>query len=155
MSSKRTILVVDDDPRDVELVFEALAEQNLEAEVVAVRDGLEALDFLLCRGEYESVQTPKPVVIFLDLKLPFMSGLDVLREIRANAQLKNLPVVIWTSSREKGDILLSYELGTNAYVVKPVDFLEFRKVIQHMGTFWSEMNEVPIQPDEPHLERQS
>lgn len=143
MNELKRILLVEDDPRDIELTLTALAENNLANEVVVVRDGAEALDFLRYEGGYQIRRKGNPAVILLDLKLPKVDGLQVLREIRSDNALKTIPVCILTSSREERDLIESYNLGVNAYVVKPVGFKEFVTVVQEIGLFWAVINEVP------------
>lgn len=139
----KPILLVEDNPNDLELTLIALEKSQLANEVIIVRDGAEALDYLLCRGEYASRQAGNPAVVLLDLKLPKVDGLEVLREIRTTNGLKSTPVVMLTSSKEEQDLLRSYELGVNAYVVKPVDFTEFVRAIADLGIFWAVLNEPP------------
>ena len=137
------ILLVEDDPYDVELTLSALAENHLANEVVVVRDGAEALDYLYRRGAYESRVAGHPVVMLLDLKLPKVDGLEVLEHVKSNPDLKTTPVVMLTSSREEQDLAKSYNLGTNAYVVKPVDFSDFVEAIRKLGLFWAVVNQPP------------
>jgi DNA-binding response OmpR family regulator len=137
------ILMVEDDPKDVELSMTALEDYNIANEVIVARDGEEALDYLLCRGKYKDRASDNPAVILLDLKLPKVDGLEVLREIKADAKLKMIPVVVLTSSREEKDLVTSYKLGVNAYVVKPVDFHEFVNAIKELGVFWALINQPP------------
>jgi CheY-like chemotaxis protein len=137
------ILLVEDDPKDIELTLAALGEYKLANEVIVVRDGAEALDYLHTRGEYKSRATDNPAVVLLDLKLPKVDGLEVLREIRSDERLKLIPVVVLTSSREDRDMVGSYKLGVNAYVVKPVDFHEFVNAVKELGVFWAVINEPP------------
>ena len=139
----KPILLVEDNPNDLELTLIALEKSQLANEVIIVRDGAEALDYLMCRGEYAKRQAGNPAVVLLDLKLPKVDGLEVLREIRATTGLKSTPVVMLTSSKEEQDLLRSYELGVNAYVVKPVDFTEFVRAIADLGIFWAVLNEPP------------
>jgi DNA-binding response OmpR family regulator len=136
-------LLVEDDPNDVELIMTGLAENNLANEVVAVHDGAEALDYLYYRGKFESRAVRNPVVVLLDLKLPKIGGLDVLRQIRNDEKLKLMPVVILTSSHEEKDVVEGYRLGTNGYVVKPLDFHEFVDAVKQTGAFWAVVNEPP------------
>jgi len=143
MSKARRILLVEDDSRDAELTLAALEECDLASEVVIVRDGEEALDYLHCRNGFEGRQIGNPAVTLLDLKLPKVDGLEVLKNIRASERLKLLPVVVLTSSNHERDVTASYESGVNAYVVKPVDFGEFVKVIKQLGIFWAVINEPP------------
>jgi CheY-like chemotaxis protein len=137
------ILLVEDDPHDVELTLAALEEHNLANRVVVVGDGAEALDYLYCRGTFQTRTSGPPVVVLLDLKMPKVSGLEVLKTIKADANLKSIPVVVLTSSREEPDLIESYKYGVNAYVVKPVDFSEFIKAVKRLGIFWAAINEPP------------
>jgi len=137
------ILMVEDDPNDVELTLTALAEYNLTNEVVVTRDGEEALDYLYCRGAFATRTTDNPAVMLLDLKLPKVDGLEVLQQVKSDANLKMIPVVVLTSSHEERDMIASYKLGVNAYVVKPVDFHEFVNAIKELGIFWAVINEPP------------
>jgi CheY-like chemotaxis protein len=143
MSELGRILLVEDDPRDVELTLEALGEYNLANEVVVTRDGEKALDYLYCRGEFSNRSNDNPAVMLLDLKLPKVDGLEVLQQIRSDERLKLIPVVVLTSSHEEKDMMRSYQLGVNAYVVKPVDFHEFVNAIKELGVFWAVINEPP------------
>jgi CheY-like chemotaxis protein len=137
------ILMVEDDPRDVELTLTALEEYNLTNEVVVTRDGEEALDYLFCRGRFKGRTNGNPAVLLLDLKLPKVDGLEVLQQIKSDEKLRLIPVVVLTSSREERDMVASYKLGVNAYVVKPVDFHEFVNAIKELGVFWAIINEPP------------
>ena len=137
------ILMVEDDPQDVELTLTALAEYNLANEVVVAGDGEEALDYLYCRGKFQARTSDNPAVLLLDLKLPKVDGLEVLQKIKADENLSMIPVVVLTSSREERDMVASYKLGVNAYVVKPVDFHEFVNAIKELGVFWAVINEPP------------
>ena len=137
------ILIVEDDPKDVELTLTALEEYNLANEVVVTRDGEEALDYLYCRGNFATRTNDNPAVLLLDLKLPKVDGLEVLQQIKSDEKLKMIPVVVLTSSREERDMVASYKLGVNAYVVKPVDFHEFVNAIKELGIFWAVINEPP------------
>jgi CheY-like chemotaxis protein len=139
----KPILLVEDNPNDLELTLIALERSQLANEVVIVRDGADALDYLHGRGAYASREQGNPAVVLLDLKLPKVDGLEVLADIRGNAQLKSMPVVMLTSSKEEQDLIRSYELGVNAYVVKPVDFAEFVRAIADLGIFWAVLNEPP------------
>jgi CheY-like chemotaxis protein len=134
---------VEDDPKDVELTLTALEEYNLANEVVVTRDGEEALDYLYCRGNFERRTSDNPAVLLLDLKLPKVDGLEVLQQIKSDEKLRMIPVVVLTSSREEKDMVASYKLGVNAYVVKPVDFHEFVNAIKELGVFWAVINEPP------------
>ena len=143
MNELGRILIVEDDPKDVELTLTALEEYNLANEVVVTRDGEEALDYLYCRGNFATRTSDNPAVLLLDLKLPKVDGLEVLQQIKSDEKLKMIPVVVLTSSREERDMVASYKLGVNAYVVKPVDFHEFVNAIKELGIFWAVINEPP------------
>ncbi len=143
MDEVKRVLLVEDDPNDVELTMNGLAEYNLANEVVVARDGEEALDYLYHRGKFAGMENGNPAVVLLDLKLPKVDGLEVLRRMKADENLKIVPVVILTSSREDRDMIEGYKLGTNAYVVKPVDFHQFVDAVRHIGVFWSIINEPP------------
>ena len=143
MSTLGRILMVEDDPRDVELTLTALEEYNLANEVVVTRDGEEALDYLYQRGQFKMRAGDNPAVILLDLKLPKVDGLEVLKQIKSDEKLRLIPVVVLTSSKEEKDMVASYKLGVNAYVVKPVDFHEFVNAIKELGAFWAVINEPP------------
>jgi CheY-like chemotaxis protein len=145
MSDLRTILLAEDNPKDVELTLEALSEHNLANQVVVVKDGVEAMEFLRCEGKYKMRRQGNPAVVLLDIKMPRMDGMEVLKAIRSDPTLKMLPVVILTSSREEPDLKKCYELGANAYVVKPVDFKEFIEAVKQVGVFWAVINELPPQ----------
>jgi CheY-like chemotaxis protein len=139
----KPILLVEDNPKDLELTLVALEKNQLANEVITLRDGAEALDYLFRRGQYQSRAEGNPAVILLDLKLPKVDGLQVLEQIRADAALRSVPVVMLTSSREEKDLVRSYNLGVNAYVVKPVGFREFIQAISDLGIFWAVLNEPP------------
>lgn len=141
MNALRTILLAEDDPRDVELTLEALSTDNLASRVVVARDGIEALDYLYARGAFHNRPSGNPAVVLLDIKMPKLDGLGVLKAIRADPRLKLIPVVFLTSSREQRDLVEGYRLGVNAYVVKPVNFQEFVQVARKLGVFWALMNE--------------
>lgn len=143
MSNFKRILLAEDDPRDVELTLMALTESNLANEVDVVRDGQEALDYLFRRGAFENRTGNNPALILLDLKMPKVDGLEVLRAVRDDETVRMTPVVILTSSREERDIVESYKLGVNAYVVKPVDFSQFLEAIKQIGAFWAVVNQPP------------
>jgi CheY-like chemotaxis protein len=143
MSTLGRILVVEDDPRDVELTLTALEDFNLANEVVVTRNGQEALDYLYRRGEFNTRPRENPAVMLLDLKLPKVDGLEVLQQIRSDEDLKIIPVVVLTSSHEEKDMMRSYKLGVNAYVVKPVDFHEFVNAVRELGVFWAVINQPP------------
>lgn len=142
MDKLKTILLVDDDPNDIELALQALAEHRLANDIAVVNDGEQALDFLYRRGRFEA-SDGTPAVVLLDLKMPRVDGLTVLRTIKSDPALKTIPVVMLTSSREERDLIASYELGVNAYVVKPVGFPEFMEAIKQLGFFWAVLNECP------------
>ena len=137
------ILLVEDDPKDTELTMAALEEYNLSNEVVVASDGEEALDYLYYRGKFQRRSGDNPAVMLLDLKLPKVDGFEVLQRVKADEKLKMIPVVVLTSSREERDMVESYKLGVNAYVVKPVDFHEFVNAIKELGVFWAIINEPP------------
>jgi CheY-like chemotaxis protein len=137
------ILIVEDDPNDVELTLTALQDYNLVNDVVVTRDGQEALDYLYCRGKFNTRPNENPAVLLLDLKLPKVDGLEVLQKIKSDERLKMIPVVVLTSSHEEKDVMRSYKLGVNAYVVKPVDFHEFVNAVKELGVFWAVINEPP------------
>src|SRR5271166_4954979 len=144
MSSQVEILLVDDSPEDVELTLRALRRSKIVNDIQVAEDGAEALDFLFCRGLYrERVFSHPPNLVMLDLKLPKISGLDVLKAIRADERTKAIPVVILTSSKEQKDLIKGYDLGVNAYVQKPVDFEQFGEAIRHIGMFWMLINQAP------------
>jgi CheY-like chemotaxis protein len=143
MNELGRILIVEDDPKDVELTLTALEEYNLANEVVVTRDGEEALDYLYCRGNFQTRTSENPAVLLLDLKLPKVDGLEVLQQMKSDEKLRMIPVVVLTSSREEKDMVASYKLGVNAYVVKPVDFHEFVNAIKELGIFWAIINEPP------------
>ena len=144
MNGLGRILLVEDDPKDVELTLEALGDYNLANEVIVARDGEQALDYLYCRGKFAARAKGNPAVLLLDLKLPKVDGLEVLKQVRSDAKLKLIPVVVLTSSREERDMMGSYQLGVNAYVVKPVDFHEFVNAVKELGIFWAVINEPPL-----------
>lgn len=137
------ILLAEDSAQDVELTLNALAEHNLANSVEVARDGAEALDYLYRRGKYAARQNGNPVLLLLDLKMPRVDGLEVLRAVKADPRLRAIPVVILTSSREEQDVVRSYELGVNAYVVKPVEFDKFVHAVRDLGLFWMLLNEPP------------
>jgi CheY-like chemotaxis protein len=139
----KPILLVEDNPKDLELTLVALGKSHLANEVVTTRDGEEALDYLCCRGKFANRQKGNPAVVLLDLKLPKVDGLQVLEVIRKTPDMRRLPVVILTASREEQDVINSYNLGVNAYVVKPVGFQDFIQAIQDLGVFWAVLNEPP------------
>lgn len=137
------ILLAEDSVQDVELTLNALAEHNIGNFVTVVRDGAEALDYLFKRGSYAERENGNPVLLLLDLKMPKVDGLEVLRTVKADPRLRTIPVVMLTSSREEQDVVRSYELGVNAYVVKPVEFEKFVRAVRDLGLFWMLINEPP------------
>lgn len=143
MPQLKRILLVEDDPRDVELTLAALEEFKLANEVVVARDGVTALDYLRRQGNFTTRPEGNPVVVVLDIKMPRLSGLEVLRTIKENQHLKLIPVVMFTSSREEPDLQESYKLGVSAYVVKPMDFQKFTNAVKEIGIFWASINEPP------------
>jgi CheY-like chemotaxis protein len=143
MTTLKRILLAEDNKKDVELTLAALAEHRLANAVTVVRDGAEALDYLHRRGKFTTNNDGLPVVVLLDLKMPKVDGLEVLRQMKSDPQLKNIPVVMLTSSREEQDLVTSYKLGVNAYVVKPVDFGQFVESVKTLGCFWAVLNEPP------------
>lgn len=142
MKPKR-ILLVDDSARDREMTLDVLQEYHFANEVVALADGAEALDYLFRRGEFAGREDGDPAVVLLDLKMPRVDGLEVLRQIKGDPELRMLPVVVMTSSREEQDLVRSYQLGVNAYVVKPLDFPAFVEAVKQVGAFWAVLNELP------------
>ncbi len=143
MIELKRILLVEDDRKDAELTLEALAEYNLANEVIVARDGEEALDYLYRRRKFQDMANGNPAAILLDLKLPKVNGLEVLGRIRGDEKLKMIPVIVLTSSRQEEDLEKCYQLGVNAYVVKPVDFHEFINAVRELGVFWGLINEPP------------
>lgn len=143
MMNLRRILLAEDNPRDIELTMAAMEENRLANQIVVVRDGAETLDYLLRRGAYADRDNVQPCVLLLDLKMPKVDGLEVLRQMKADPVLRRIPVVMLTSSREEQDLVKSYGLGVNAYVVKPVDFTQFVDSIKQLGFFWAVINEPP------------
>jgi CheY-like chemotaxis protein len=143
MPDLRPILLVEDNPKDVELTLAALAKCQLANDIVVSRDGADALDFVYRRGPYANRAAGDPAVVLLDLKLPKIDGLEVLERIKSDPAQRQVPVVMLTSSREESDLVRSYELGVNAFVVKPVDFNAFFEAIQDLGMFWAVLNEPP------------
>jgi len=143
MPNLKRILLVDDSPQDVELTLAALGANHVTNEIVVMRDGAEALDYLLKRDAHAQRPGGNPAVVLLDLKMPRIDGLEVLREMKGNPKLRNIPVVMMTSSREEKDLAKSYGLGVNAYVVKPVGFQQFVESVKQVGIFWAMVNEPP------------
>ena len=143
MSAIRTILLAEDSPADAEMAVDALRDANLANPIVHVEDGVEVMDYLLRRGMYATRAEGLPAVLLLDIKMPRMDGLEVLQQIRSHDKLKTLPVVILSSSREESDLARSWDLGVNAYVVKPVDVDQFFQAVKLLGTFWAVINEAP------------
>ena len=143
MEALNRILLVEDDPKDIELTLNALDEYNLANKVEIARDGVEALDYLYCRGSFADRPAGNPVVILLDLKMPKLDGIQVLQQLKADEQMRLIPVVVLTSSRESRDLKECYRIGVNAYVVKPVRFLEFVEAVKQIGVFWALINEPP------------
>jgi two-component system, response regulator len=146
MNPLKRILLVDDSPHDTEMAMNALDHHNLGNEVLSLRDGVEALDYLFRRGAYTRRPEANPVVILLDLKMPRVDGLEVLRQVKSSPALREIPVVMMTSSREEQDLVKSYQLGVNAYVVKPLDFQQFVEAVKVVGAFWAVLNELPAKP---------
>jgi CheY-like chemotaxis protein len=145
MDKLRTILLAEDNSKDVELTLEAMAENSLANIIIVVKDGVEALEYLRCQGKYKLRKAGNPAVILLDIKMPRMDGIEALRNIRSDAKLKRIPVVVLTSSREENDLINTYELGVNAYVLKPVDFKQFIEAVKQIGSFWAVLNELPLE----------
>jgi CheY-like chemotaxis protein len=143
MSEIKNILLAEDSPQDVEMTLAALAEHRLANEITVVNDGEQALDYLYARGPYKDRPPGNPVVVLLDLKMPKVDGLEVLKTVKADPALKQIPVVMLTSSREEQDLVHSYQYGANAYVVKPVDFKQFIEAVRQLGAFWTVHNEPP------------
>ena len=143
MTPLKRILLVEDSPRDAELILDALDTHSLANEIVHVRDGADALDYLYRRGQFAARSGDHPALMLLDLKLPKVDGLEVLRQVKRDPALKMIPVVMMTSSRQEQDLVASYELGVNAYVVKPLKFQDFVAAVKQVGVFWAVLNEVP------------
>jgi CheY-like chemotaxis protein len=141
--SLKKILLVEDNPNDAELTLAALDEKNLANEVIWLKDGQEALDFLYCTDAWEGRTRINPILILLDIKMPRVDGLQVLKQIKADPKLRTIPVVILTSSREESDLIKGYDNGANAFVVKPVNFAQFMHSVSSLGVFWALLNEVP------------
>ena len=149
LADGKRILLVEDNANDAELTLAALEQHDLATDTVVVRDGAEALDYLHARGAYTGRRSGNPALLLLDLKMPRVDGLEVLRCIKADSGFKSIPVVMLTSSREEQDLIASYDLGVNSYVVKPVDFGEFMQAVHHIGVFWGLVNEPPPDRTEP------
>jgi len=143
MIELKRILLVEDDPKDVQLTLEALSEYHLANEVFVARDGEEALNYLYRTGKFQAISSGNPAAILLDLKLPKVNGLEVLERVKADEKLKMIPVIVLTSSRQEADLEKCYALGVNGYVVKPVDFHEFINAVKELGIFWGLINEPP------------
>lgn len=143
MNTVKQILLVEDDPNDVELTLAALAEQNLAVAIRDLPDGAQALDYLYRRGAFAAEPEGHPAVILLDIKMPKVDGLTVLRLVRSDPALRMIPIVMFTSSREQRDLIASYQLGVNAYVVKPLEFQAFMSALKEIGIFWGVINEPP------------
>lgn len=143
MSELKPILLAEDNSRDIELILEALADYSLANRVVVVRDGVEAMEYLRYEGKYAQRKPGNPAVVILDIKMPRMDGIEVLQAIRSDPALKMTPVVMLTSSNEEQDLVRSYKLGSNAYVVKPVKFSAFIEAVKQIGIFWAILNELP------------
>ncbi len=143
MNELRTIIFAEDNPKDIELTLEAMVENNLANYMKVVKDGVEALEYLRCEGEYKNRKDGNPAFLLLDINMPRLDGIEVLRIIRSDPKLSTLPVVILTSSRVERDLIASYNLGVNAYVVKPVNFQDFIQAVKQIGIFWAVLNELP------------
>jgi len=143
MPELKSILLAEDNAKDAELILDALADHNLANRVVLAKDGVEALEYLRCEGHFASREPGNPAVVVLDIKMPRLDGIEVLRAIRSDPALKLIPVVMLTSSREEQDLIRSYQLGSNAYVVKPVQFPDFVMAVKQLGVFWAMLNELP------------
>ncbi|KGK56414.1 two-component system response regulator [Xanthomonas arboricola] len=143
MTAIRTILLAEDSPADAEMAVDALREARLANPIVHVEDGVEAMDYLLRRGAFADREEGLPAVLLLDIKMPRLDGLEVLKQVRSDETLKRLPVVILSSSREESDLARSWDLGVNAYVVKPVDVDQFFNAVKTLGTFWAVINQAP------------
>jgi len=143
MIQLKKILLVEDNPNDVELTLEALSEQNLANRVIVLNDGVKAMEYLLYDNKFKNRERENPAVILLDIKMPRMDGIEVLQAIKSSKELKTIPVVMLTSSREELDLKKCYKLGVNAYVVKPVYFKDFYEAVKQVGIFWASLNELP------------
>lgn len=143
MVELKRILLVEDDPRDIELTMEALEEFNLANDIAVAHDGVEALDYIYRKGVFRTRPDGNPIVILLDIKMPKMDGIQVLRELKSDEKMRTIPIVILTSSKETKDLKECYHLGVNAYVVKPVHFTDFMEAVKQVGVFWALINEPP------------
>lgn len=146
MTSLRPILYAEDDPRDTELTLSAFAESRLANQVIVVPDGAQALDYLFRRGAFADRVSGLPAFVLLDLKMPKVDGLEVLRQMKTDGVLSVVPVIMLTSSREERDLMVSYKNGANAYVVKPIEFGEFMRAVRELSVFWGVINEQPPEP---------
>jgi len=144
MNQIKRILLVEDNAKDIELSLAAFEEQKLANEVVVTRNGAEALDYLYRRGPFAARPEGQPAVVLLDLKMPKVDGMEVLRQVKSDPNLKTLPIVMLTSSREEKDLVRSYQLGVNAYVVKPIDFRQLLDAVKQLGLFWAVLDEAPV-----------
>ncbi len=143
MKGLKTILLAEDNPKDVELTLEAMSESNLANHITVVKDGVEALEYLRREGKFKERKIGNPAFLLLDIKMPRMDGIELLRILRSDPKFKMIPVVILTSSKEERDLIVSYNLGVNAYVVKPVNFQDFLTTVKQIGSFWAVINELP------------
>ncbi|HOW68257.1 MAG TPA: response regulator [Candidatus Paceibacterota bacterium] len=143
MRESKGLLLVEDNPNDAELIVKVLVKHNRTEDIVVVRDGVEALEYLCRQGRYSDRPSENPAVILMDIKMPKVDGLNVLRQIKTDPELRLIPVVMLTSSRQENDLANAYKLGANAYVVKPVDFQTFQNTINSLSLFWGEINEAP------------
>jgi CheY-like chemotaxis protein len=148
MIELKTILLAEDNPKDVELTIEALKENSLANQVIVAKDGVEALEYLRHEGKFKGCTHGRPAVLLLDIKMPRIDGIELLEIIRADARLRSLPVVMLTSSKEEPDLVKCYDLGVNAYVVKPVNFRDFIEAVKSIGIFWALLNELPPEKEE-------
>ncbi len=139
----KPILLAEDNLYDIEMILKTLSDCNIGNHIETVNDGVEALEYLRCQGKFKNREPEKPVVVLLDIKMPRMDGIEVLRKMREDPELRLIPVVMFTSSREDLDLLKSYTLGVNAYVVKPVEFKQFAEAVKQIGIFWALINELP------------
>ena len=139
----KIILFVEDSPNDLELALEALSKEAFARHIVVAKDGQQALDYLYCAGSHADRESGNPILIMLDIKLPRVDGLEVLRHVKADPELKSIPIVMFTGSGEESDLKMSYGLGANGYVVKPIDFEEYGHVLKVIGEFWAKINQAP------------